>query len=79
MGVGTANDPTDERSQGLDMAGFVPGGVSKELHQNGMYGTIVAVGIAHGRVISFLGKLKEMIPGNAPYSVNWDMNMFSVG
>jgi hypothetical protein len=61
------------------MAGFVPGGVSKELHQNGMYGTIVAVGIAHGRVISFLGKLKEIIPENAPYSVNRDMNMFSVG
>jgi hypothetical protein len=30
-------------------------------------------------VISFLGKLKEMIPENSPYSVNRDMNMFSVG
>jgi hypothetical protein len=26
-----------------------------------------------------LGKLKEIIPENAPYSVNRDMNMFSVG
>ncbi len=48
-----------ERDQGLDMAGFVPSGVSKELHQNGIYGTIVAVGIAHGMGNLLSRKIKE--------------------
>jgi hypothetical protein len=51
--------PADERDQGLDMAGFVPSGVSKELHQNGIYGTIVAMDIAHGMNNLLSRKIKE--------------------
>jgi hypothetical protein len=47
LAVGAANNPANQGRQGLHMPGFVPGGMSKDLHQTRVYGTIPLMGAAH--------------------------------